>query len=130
MQLMERVAWMPSFGIYYIVGIDGISLFLVLLTTVAYAAGDLGLMVRAGQSQRISDLHAVVGNRHARRLRRLDLFLFYVFWEVMLVPMYFLIGVWGGTRRVYAALKFVIFTMAGACSCWWRSSISPRAMPK
>jgi len=48
-----------------------------------------------------------------------DLFVFYVFWEIMLIPMYFIIGVWGGERRLYAALKFFIYTFVGRCSCWW-----------
>jgi NADH-quinone oxidoreductase subunit M len=114
MQLVERVGWMPAYGIEYIIGIDGISLFLVLLTTLL-----MPLVILASWPVRnrvkeylVSMLLLETGMLGA--FVALDLVLFYVFWEVMLVPMYFLIGVWGGPRRVYAAIKFVIFTMAGS----------------
>ncbi len=114
MQLLERVPWMPGFGIEYFVGIDGISLFLVLLTTLLMP---LAILASWSVEQRIKEYLVCMLLLQTGMLGAfvaLDLFLFYVFWEVMLVPMYFLIGVWGGPRRIYAALKFVIFTMAGS----------------
>src|SRR5574337_58894 len=84
MQFVERAPWIDSIGSSYLLGVDGISLPLLLHT------GMIGVFVA------------------------LDLVLFYVFWEGMLIPMYFLIGVWGGRRRVYATLKFVLYTMAGS----------------
>jgi NADH-quinone oxidoreductase subunit M len=115
MQLEEQAAWIPALGITYHLGVDGISLFLVLLTTVLTpivvlaAFGDVRTYVKE-----YFVLFLVLETGMLGALLALDLFLFYVFWEVMLVPMYLLIGVWGGTRRVYATVKFVLFTMAGS----------------
>ncbi len=114
MQFKERFAWIPTYGIDYFVGIDGISLFLVLLTTLL---GPIVILASWTINKRVKEYlffmltleTGMVGTFVA-----LDLFLFYVFWEVMLVPMYFLIGVWGGARRVYATLKFVLYTMSGS----------------
>ena len=114
-QLEERVAWLPAWGVSYHLGIDGVSLFLVLLTTlltpivVLAAWEDVRRWPKAFYA-----LLLVLETGMLGALLALDLFLFYVFWEVMLVPMYFLIGMWGGPRRVYAAIKFVLFTMAGS----------------
>jgi NADH-quinone oxidoreductase subunit M len=114
MQFIERIAWMPAFGIAYIVGIDGISLFLVLLTTLLMPLAILASWPVQEKIKEYLFFMLVLETGMLGAFVALDLFLFYVFWEVMLVPMYFLIGVWGGTRRVYAALKFVIYTMAGS----------------
>ena len=114
MQLIERVPWMPSFGIQYIVGIDGISLFLVLLTTFLMPLAILASWAVRDRVKEYLIFMLLLETGMLGAFLALDLFLFYVFWEVMLVPMYFLIGVWGGTRRIYAALKFVIYTMAGS----------------
>lgn len=114
MQLVERVPWMPTFGISYIVGIDGISLFLVLLTTLLMPIAILASWSVKDNVKEYLICMLLLETGMLGAFVALDLFLFYVFWEVMLVPMYFLIGVWGGTRRVYAALKFVIYTMAGS----------------
>ena len=114
-QFVERFAWIPQFGIEYHVGVDGISLLLVLLTTLL-----LPVIVLAAWSlniEHIKSLHitflllttGMIGTFVA-----LDLFLFYVFWEITLIPMYFIVGVWGGPRRIYAAVKFFVFTMAGS----------------
>jgi NADH-quinone oxidoreductase subunit M len=114
MQLVEQVPWMPSFGIGYIVGIDGISLFLVLLTTLLMP---LAILASWSVKERVKEYLFFMLLLETGMLGvfiALDLFLFYVFWEVTLVPMYFLIGVWGGPRRIYAALKFVVYTMAGS----------------
>jgi NADH-quinone oxidoreductase subunit M len=114
MQLAERIPWMPGFGIEYLVGIDGISLYLVLLTTLLMP---LAILASWSVQERVKEYLVCMLLLETGMLGAfvaLDLFLFYVFWEVMLVPMYFLIGVWGGPRRIYAAVKFVIFTMAGS----------------
>ncbi len=114
MQLVERIPWMPAFGIEYIVGIDGLNLFLVLLTTLLMP---LAILASWSVKDRVKEyliFMLLLETGMLGAFVALDLFLFYVFWEVMLVPMYFLIGVWGGARRIYAALKFVIYTMAGS----------------
>ena len=114
MQLVERVPWMPSFGIEYIVGVDGISIFLVLLTTFLMPIAILASWSVTEKVKEYLIFMLLLETGMLGAFVALDLFLFYVFWEVMLVPMYFLIGVWGGTRRIYAAIKFVIYTMAGS----------------
>ena len=114
MQFAERIPWMPTFGIGYIVGIDGISLFLVLLTTFLMPLAIAASWTVQDKIKEYLFFMLVLETGMLGAFVALDLFLFYVFWEVMLVPMYFLIGVWGGTRRIYAALKFVVYTMAGS----------------
>jgi NADH-quinone oxidoreductase subunit M len=114
MQLIERVAWMPAFGIEYLLGIDGISLFLVLLTTFLMPLAILASWTVKDKVKEYLFFMLLLETGMLGAFVALDLVLFYVFWEVMLVPMYFLIGVWGGPRRIYAAIKFVIFTMAGS----------------
>ncbi|HSQ14147.1 MAG TPA: proton-conducting transporter membrane subunit, partial [Candidatus Deferrimicrobium sp.] len=114
MQLVERVAWMPAFGIQYLVGIDGISIFLVLLTTFLLPLALLASWSVRDKVKEYLIFMLLLETGMLGAFLALDLVLFYVFWEVMLVPMYFLIGVWGGTRRIYAALKFVLFTMSGS----------------
>jgi NADH-quinone oxidoreductase subunit M len=114
MQFVERIAWMPSFGISYLVGIDGISLFLVLLTTLLMPLVILASWPVQDRIKEYLFFMLVLETGMLGAFVALDLFLFYVFWEVMLVPMYFLIGIWGGPRRIYAALKFVVYTMAGS----------------
>ncbi len=114
-QFTARAAWIPAFGISYSVGVDGISLFLVLLTTflmpvvILAAWGDIHKRVKEYMVLMLLLETAMLGAFVAT-----DLFLFYVFWEAMLVPMYFLIGVWGGERRIYAAIKMVLYTMTGS----------------
>ncbi|HVG43413.1 MAG TPA: NADH-quinone oxidoreductase subunit M [Longimicrobium sp.] len=108
-------AWIPQWGIRYQVGLDGISLFMVLLTTLLLPLMVLGswTYIRVGKRGFYASLLAltagVVGVFVA-----LDMFLFYVFWEVMLIPMYFMIGIWGGRERIYAAVKFFLFTTVGS----------------
>jgi NADH-quinone oxidoreductase subunit M len=109
-----KIPWIPSFGIDYSMGVDGISLFLVLLTTVL---SPLAILASWSISERVKEYFIFMLLLETGMIGvfvSLDLFLFYVFWEVMLVPMYFLIGVWGGERRIYAAMKFVLYTMAGS----------------
>jgi NADH-quinone oxidoreductase subunit M len=114
-QLVERARWVPAWGASYHLGVDGVSLFLVVLTTVLTP---IVLLDSWGNvHRRVKDYLVLMLLLEAGMLGTLvalDLFLFYVFWEVMLVPMVLLIGVWGGPRRVYAAVKFVLFTMAGS----------------
>src|SRR5213593_5028224 len=114
-QFEEARAWMPDFGISYHLGIDGISLLLVLLTTflmpVALASAWHAIEDRWKEFV-ITLLLLETGMLGV--FVSLDLFLFYVFWEAMLIPMYFIIGVWGGPARIYAAIKFVLYTMVGS----------------
>ncbi len=115
MQFERDIPWVTSIGIHYHIGIDGISLLLILLTTVLTVLAILSSWNSITQGVKgyyISMLLLQVGMIGV--FVALDLFLFYVFWEVMLVPMYFIIGLWGGPRRVYAAIKFVLFTMFGS----------------
>jgi NADH-quinone oxidoreductase subunit M len=114
MQLVERVPWMRFYGIEYLVGIDGISLFLVLLTTFLMPIAILASWSVKDKTKEYLFFMLILETGMLGAFVALDLFLFYVFWEVMLIPMYFLIGVWGGPRRIYAALKFVLYTMAGS----------------
>ncbi|MGH9315552.1 MAG: complex I subunit 4 family protein [Thermoanaerobaculia bacterium] len=114
-QFGERTAWIPSFGISYAVGIDGLSLVLILLTTLLTPVSLLFSWTHVEKSVRgFSIAFLVLETGMIGSLAALDLALFYVFWEVMLVPMYFIIGIWGETRRIYAAMKFFLFTMAGS----------------
>ena len=115
MQFVERFEWIPTLGVYYQVGIDGISLFLVLLTTfltVLCIYGSFGVVKDKLKAYMFCFLFLETGMLGV--FCALDLFLFYIFWESMLIPMYFIIGVWGGPRRIYAALKFFIYTMVGS----------------
>ena len=113
MQYVDPLPWIPSFGIYYFLGLDGISFALVVLTS-------LISMLAMGASWNITKhvkaycmLFLLLETGMLGVFMALDFFLFYVFWEVMLLPMYFLIGVWGGPRREYAAIKFFLFTLVG-----------------
>ena len=114
MQLIERVSWIRFYGIEYFVGVDGISLFLILLTTFLMPVAILASWSVKDKIKEYLFFMLILETGMLGAFVALDLFLFYVFWEVMLVPMYFLIGVWGGTRRIYAAVKFVLYTMAGS----------------
>ncbi|MGE5277096.1 MAG: complex I subunit 4 family protein, partial [Acidobacteriota bacterium] len=114
-QFPENVAWIPSIGISYAVGIDGLSLVLILLTTLLTPVSLLFSIPHVEKSVRgFSAAFLLLETGMIGSLAALDLALFYVFWEVMLVPMYFIIGVWGGKRRIYATMKFVLFTLAGS----------------
>ncbi len=113
-QWEERVAWLPEYGIGYHLGIDGISILLVLLTTLMLPL--VILSVSTTITTRVKEFSVMVLLMETAilgTLMSLDLFLFYIFFELMLVPMYMLVGIWGGERRLYAAMKFFLFTMAG-----------------
>ena len=114
-QFVEKLSWIPSLGVDYHFGIDGITLLLILLTTL------MGVIAVVCSYTAISErqkeyyvLLLLLQTFMIGTFCALDLFLFYVFWEVMLVPMYFLIGVWGSDRRLYAAIKFFLYTLAGS----------------
>jgi NADH-quinone oxidoreductase subunit M len=115
-QLVEQADWLPSLGIRYLVGVDGISVLLVPMTTlltfvsVLYSSG--GVIKDRIASFMAAFLVLEIGMVGV--FVSLDLFLFYVMFELMLVPMYLIIGIWGGPRRIYSTLKFVIFTLAGS----------------
>ena len=107
--------WIPSWGVRFIVGIDGIALMMILLTTAIMVLSILGSWT--GIRTRTHGYYALMLILTSGMLgvfMSLDLFLFYVMWEVMLVPMYFIVGIWGGERRIYASIKFFIFTMIGS----------------
>ncbi len=115
MQFVERAVWIPQLGISYYVGVDGLSLLLVVLTTFLMVIAVGGSW--AGISERVKEYHIVFLILEAAIIGvfvSLDLFLFYVFWESTLIPMALLIGIWGHGRRIYAAIKFILFTMFGS----------------
>ena len=115
MQFVLDVPWISFWGIRYTVGVDGISLFMVLLTTFLVPLSVLGSYAYITTRERgFYALLLVLTSGMIGVFVSLDLFLFYVMWEVMLIPMYFIIGVWGGERRLYAAIKFFIYTFFGS----------------
>jgi len=115
-QLVENAEWLPSLGIRYLVGVDGISVLLVpmttLLTFISVLYSSSGVIKDRLASFMAAFLLLEIGMVGV--FVSLDLFLFYVMFELMLVPMYLIIGIWGGPRRIYSTLKFVIFTLAGS----------------
>src|SRR5881296_2430992 len=114
-QFILDASWIPSWGIRYTVGVDGISLFMVLLTTFLVPLSVLGSYSYITTRERgFYALMLVLTTGMIGVFVALDLFLFYVMWEVMLIPMYFIIGVWGGERRLYAAIKFFVYTFFGS----------------
>lgn len=115
LQLVERRTWIPEWGISYTLGIDGISLWLVLLTTLLTPVVLLSSWNSVHRHQKeyvVAMLVLEFGMIGA--FLAMDLLLFYVFFELMLIPMYLIIGVWGGPNRIYAAVKFFLFTIAGS----------------
>jgi NADH-quinone oxidoreductase subunit M len=114
-QFVERHDWIPSFGISYGVGVDGISLLLLVLTGFLTPLALLCSWESVHKKTRAFCMFLLLLESAMMGVFvSLDLFLFYVFWDAMLIPMYFLIGVWGYERRVYAAVKFILYTMAGS----------------
>src|SRR5919106_6712750 len=108
-QFVERYNWIPAFGITYLVGVDGVSLLLLVLTgfltPIALLASWESVRKRL---KAFCIFMLLLESAMMGVFVSLDLFLFYVFWDAMLVPMYFLIGIWGYERRIYAALKFIL----------------------
>jgi NADH-quinone oxidoreductase subunit M len=114
-QFVERHAWIPAFGIEYFVGVDGISLLLLVLTGFLTPLALLGSWESVHkQTKAFCIFMLLLESAMMGVFISLDLFLFYIFWDAMLVPMYFLIGIWGYERRIYAAIKFILYTMAGS----------------
>jgi NADH-quinone oxidoreductase subunit M len=114
-QFLERKPWIPGIGVSYYFGVDGISTLLILLTTLLGAIAILSSWKAI--HDRVRQYYVFLLLLQVGMLGvfcALDMFLFYVFWEVMLVPMYFLIGIWGGERRLYAAIKFFLYTLVGS----------------
>ncbi|MDO8803202.1 MAG: NADH-quinone oxidoreductase subunit M [Elusimicrobiota bacterium] len=114
MQFVQKVSWIPAFNIYYYVGVDGLSVALVILTALLTV---LAIIYSFNITLRVKEfffwfLLLEVGMLGV--FVALDFFLFYVFWELTLVPMYFLIGVWGGPKKEYAAIKFFLYTLFGS----------------
>lgn len=113
-QFVERANWIPDYGISYYVGVDGLSFPMVLLTALLCF---LCIPASWGITKAVKGYHALfllLETGMIGTFVALDFFLFYVFWEIMLLPMYFLIGIWGGPRRVYAAIKFFLYTLFGS----------------
>lgn len=114
-QFVESMPWIQQFGIGYKMGIDGISLWLVLLTAFIFPIAIwYSFNTIHAREKEYYALMLLMETATLGVFLSLDMFLFYVFWEFALVPMYFIIGVWGGERRIYASLKFFIYTMAGS----------------
>jgi NADH-quinone oxidoreductase subunit M len=122
-QMVADTVWIAAFNVHYKVGIDGLSFPLVLLTTFVFvlatiASWNIDKMLRGYLALLLFLETAILGV-----FLSLDFFLFYVFFELSLLPMYFLIGIWGGPRRQYAAIKFLLFTLVGSIGlliwfCW------------
>jgi NADH-quinone oxidoreductase subunit M len=113
-QFVDHYQWIPSFNIEYFVGVDGISITMVLLTALL---SFLCMFASWGIEKAVKGYFALFLLLDAAMMGvfvSLDFFLFYIFWELMLLPMYFLIGIWGGPRREYAAIKFFLYTLAGS----------------
>ncbi|MFN2134726.1 MAG: NuoM family protein [Candidatus Promineifilaceae bacterium] len=115
LQMIDRVNWIPAWGISYFLGIDGLSILFVLLTSfISMLAiySSFSAITKQVRLYYIFMLLLEVGMMGVFLAQ--DLFLFYIFWEFTLIPMYFLIGIWGGNNRVYASIKFFLYTMAGS----------------
>ncbi len=114
-QLLERAPWIPSVGAEYFLGVDGFSTLLILLTTMMGFIAVLSSW--AAITERVKEYYIfmlVLQTGMLGAFMALDFLLFFLFWEVMLVPMYFLIGIWGSTNRLYSAIKFFLYTLVGS----------------
>src|SRR5258708_24884236 len=113
-QFAEKASWMPASHISYFVGVDGISISMILLTALIMF---ISVFASFGINRAEKGYYAMLLMLDTGMMGvfvSLDFFLFYIFWEVMLLPMYFLIGIWGGPRREYAAIKFFLYTLLGS----------------
>jgi NADH-quinone oxidoreductase subunit M len=114
-QFKESHSWIPSIGVNYDLGIDGVALLLILLTTLLGVLAFLSSWSAIHEREKEYYIFLLLLQTGMLGVFvAMDFFLFYVFWEVMLVPMYFLIGIWGGSRKLYAAIKFFLYTLAGS----------------
>ncbi len=114
-RFVQEAGWIDAIGAKYIVGVDGISMLLILLTTLLGFVAILSAWTAI--TERVKEFYVFMLLLQTGMIGvfvSLDFFLFYVFWEVMLVPMYFLIGIWGGPRKLYAAIKFFLYTLLGS----------------
>ncbi|MCC6745749.1 MAG: Fe-S-binding domain-containing protein, partial [Acidobacteria bacterium] len=114
-QFIEDATWIPAIGARYALGVDGISIALIVLTALLGAVACCSAFNAVAKREK--EFYVFLLLMQATTIgvfASMDLFLFYVFWEVSLVPMYFLIAIWGGERRLYAAIKFFLFTLVGS----------------
>ena len=114
LQFVQHVVWIPAFNVEYFVGVDGLSILMVILTALI---STIAIVASFGIDQQVRGYFALLLLLETGMLGTfvaLDFFLFYIFWELMLVPMYFLIGIWGGPRKEYAAIKFFLYTLVGS----------------
>lgn len=115
LQLVEFIPWVPALGVSYFLGVDGISFWLILLTTFLLPVVILGSWTAIAKKPKAFHIALfVLQTAMLGSFVAMDLVLFYVFFELSLVPMYFIVGIWGGTRRIYATTKFFIYTMLGS----------------
>lgn len=112
--LVEDVAWIKAFSIRYHLGVDGVSVALLLLTSFVSVGASLASWNVERSPKGYHSMFLLLLGGMIGVFMALDMFLFYLFWEIMLLPMYFLIGIWGGPRRQYAAIKFFLYTLAGS----------------
>lgn len=113
-QFAEKALWIPQFNVHYFLGTDGISLPMVCLTALLSCLACVASFGIREREKEYYVLYLLLETGMLGTFLALDLFLFYIFWELVLVPMYFLIGIWGGPRREYAAIKFFLYTLAGS----------------
>src|SRR5580704_13497600 len=114
-QFVERASWIPSVGANYFLGVDGLSTLLILLTTMMGSIAVLSSWTAI--TERVKEFYIfllVLQTGMLGAFMSLDFLLFFLFWEVMLVPMYFLIGIWGSDNRLYSAIKFFLYTLVGS----------------
>lgn len=119
LQFVQQIAWIPSLGISYYVGVDGLSILLIVLTTFIMPLAILfsfrqHVLEERGRQKLYYIFMLLLEFAMLGVFMAQDLFMFYIFWEITLVPMYFLIGIWGAEERIYAAIKFFLYTMAGS----------------
>ncbi|NJK41764.1 MAG: NADH-quinone oxidoreductase subunit M [Acaryochloridaceae cyanobacterium SU_2_1] len=113
-QLVEKALWIPQLNVYYLLGTDGISFPMVVLTALISTLACIGSFSIKNREKEYYCLYLFLVTGMMGTFLALDLILFYVFWEIVLVPMYFLIGIWGGARKEYAAMKFFLYTFTGS----------------
>lgn len=113
-QMVEKLSWIPQFNVHYFIGTDGISFPMIFLSALISFLGCIASYGIKNRHKEYFALYLLLETGMMGTFLALDLFLFYVFWEVVLVPMYFLIAIWGGPRKEYAAIKFFLYTLAGS----------------
>ena len=130
MQFVEKTSWIEAFNVNYHLGVDGISLWFVLLTAfITIIVVLAGWEVITSRVAQYMAAFLILSGLMVGVFAALDGMLFYVFFEATLIPMYIIVGVWGGPNRVYAAFKFFLYTLMGSLRRWWPSSTcgTPRA---